>query len=381
MYNRFLRLNLQKGDSAFLWGARKTGKSTYLSMMYPHSARFDLLDNALQLKYLKEPFKLRWDILELDKSFLEQPIIIDEVQKVPAIMDEIHLMIETYKLDFILCGSSTRKMRMPGVNLLGGRALKYHFYPLVYPEIKDKFDIIKIFQNGLIPKHYAAQNSKAMLQGYVEDYLTYEVQSEAYIRDVAKFARFFDAVAFSHGEMINYSNIARDVGINSVTVKEHYQILVDMLIGYLVEPFNKKIGRDIISAVPKFYFFDVGLANYLMKNTINAAQGIEAGRSYIKLTRSDYKISYWRTKTGIEVDFILHFKNGITIPIEVKISQNIHKTELKGLKSFMSEHQIKQGYIVCMESNAQKVILDDGEIKIYPVQTFLDYLWAGKIFQ
>ena len=393
MYDRILRMNLEKGDSAFLWGARKTGKSTYLSAIYPNSVKIDLLDYSLQLKYLKEPSQLRWDILQLDKAILEFPIIIDEVQKVPAIMDEIHLMIETHKLAFILCGSSFRKMRVPGVNMLGGRALGYKFYPLVYPEIKADFNLLKIFQRGLIPKHYSSNNSRDRLKGYVNDYLAYEVALEADVRDAAKFARFFDAVAFSHGEMINYSNIARDVGINSGTVKEHYQILVDMLVGYLVEPFYKKIGRDIISSMPKFYFFDVGLANYITQNTISIAQGSSAGKAlehyiflelhaYINLMRSDYKISYWRTKTGIEVDFIAHFRNGIIVPIEVKISNNIHKTELKNLKIFMSEHDVQKGYIVCMASNAQRIILEDGkEIIIYPVQEFLEDLWAGKILQ
>lgn len=393
MYDRFLRMNVGNGISAFLWGARKTGKSTYLNCMYPNSVKIDLLNNELQLRYMKEPSRLRKDILELDKSLLKLPIIIDEVQKVPAIMDEIHLMIETHKLDFILCGSSVRKMRVPGVNMLGGRALKYTFYPFVYPEIKEDFDLLKIFHRGLIPTHYLSENSKEMLSGYIENYLTYEVQLEAEIRDVPKFVRFFDAVGFSHGEMVNYTNIARDVGVSATTVKEHYQILVDMLIGYLLEPFYKKAGRDIISSTPKFYFFDVGFANSLVKNTINILQGTEAGRSlehyiflelysYIKLTRSDYGINYWRTKTGIEVDFILHIKNRDIVPIEVKISNYVHKTEFKGLKTFMSEHGVKVGYMVCMEPTKNRTILADGsEIITYPVREFLEDLWAGKILK
>lgn len=392
MYNRILKMNLDGGRSVFLWGARKTGKSTYLKNLFPNSALFDLLDRELQIRYLKEPFKLRREILELDQELLQRPIIIDEIQKVPELMDEIQLMIETHKLSFILCGSSARKMRSSNVNLLGGRALKYQFYPLVYPEISDKFDLLKIFNRGLIPSHYEDEYASEMLKSYVKDYLAYEVISEAKIRDIAKFTRFFDAAGFSAGEMVNYSNIARDVGINSATVKEHFQILVDMFIGHILEPYRAKAGRDIISSTPKFYFFDVGVANNIAGNTIGELKGIEAGRSleqyiflelnaYINLTSSIYKLGYWRTKTGLEVDFIAHHQNLKTIPVEVKISSNVHKTELKGLKAFMKEYNVKKGYVVSTEKARQKYQFEEGEIIIYPVEEFLQNLWDGKIIE
>lgn len=392
MYNRILKMNLDGGRSVFLWGARKTGKSTYLKNLFPNSALFDLLDRELQIRYLKEPFKLRREILELDQELLQRPIIIDEIQKVPELMDEIQLMIETHKLSFILCGSSARKMRSSNVNLLGGRALKYQFYPLVYPEISDKFDLLKIFNRGLIPSHYEDEYASEMLKSYVKDYLAYEVISEAKIRDIAKFTRFFDAAGFSAGEMVNYSNIARDVGINSATVKEHFQILVDMFIGHILEPYRVKAGRDIISSTPKFYFFDVGVANNIAGNTIGELKGIEAGRSleqyiflelnaYINLTSSIYKLGYWRTKTGLEVDFIAHHQNLKTIPVEVKISSNVHKTELKGLKAFMKQHNVKKGYVVSTEKARQKYQFEEGEIIIYPVEEFLQNLWDGKIIE
>ncbi len=392
MYDRYLKLKLKQGDSAFLWGARKSGKSTYLQALYPNSVRFNLLNQESQLRYLKEPFMFREDVLKLDPSKLVDPIIVDEVQKVPAIMDEIHLLIEEKKLGFILCGSSTRKMRRAGVNLLGGRALKYHFYPLVYPEIKDDFDLIKIFNNGLIPQHYLANDARIRITSYIGDYLISEIKEEALVRNLAMFTRFFDSVAFSHGEIINYTNIARDVGISSVTVKDHYQILVDTLIGYLVDPYRKKIGREIISASPKFYLFDVGVANRLTERSFQNAKGAEAGRAlehyiflellaYTKLNLFDHKISYWRTKTGVEVDFIAHTKRGEPIPIEVKISENVHKTELKGMKAFMKEHQVKTGYIVCMDFIGRKVTVDEGEIIILPVKEFLERLWAQEIFK
>ena len=393
MYNRYLKLELAPGESAFLWGARKTGKSTYLNAMYPCSARFDFLNEFKYIEYIRAPWRFREDILKLSPSFLENPIIVDEVQRVPAVMNEIHLMIETHKLSFILCGSSTRKMRAPGVNLLGGRALKYKFFPLVYPEIKEDFNLLRIFNNGLIPQHYSSTKARHYITSYINDYLINEIHAEALVRDLPSFVRFFDAVGFSHGEMINYSNIARDAGVSSTTVKEHYQILVDTLVGYLVEPYRKNAGRDIISSIPKFYFFDVGLANKLVDNKLTATNGIEAGRSlehyvflelyaYTQLNMLDNKISYWRTHSGIEVDFVVHLKKGLPIPIEVKISSNLHKTELKNLKIFMKEYGVKIGYIVCMEQSARRIILDDGsEIITYPVQEFLEDLWAGKILK
>ena len=393
MYQRYLKLDLEPGESAFLWGARKTGKSTYLSFTYPDSARIDFLNGFKYLEYTKAPWKLREDILNLPPAFLKHPIIIDEVQKVPTVMDEIHLMIETYKLSFILCGSSTRKMRAPGVNLLGGRALKYHFYPLVYPEIKDDFDLLRIFNNGLIPQHYPSNKARRYILSYINDYLINEVHAESLVQDLPTFTRFFDAVGFSHGEMINYANIARDAGVSAITVKAHYQILVETLVGYLVEPYSKSIGRDIISSIPKFYFFDVGIATKLSKTIITATEGAAAGRvlehyiflelyAYTKLNMLDHKISYWRTHSGIEVDFVAHLKQGLPVPIEVKISSHIHKTELKNLKIFMKEYGVKTGYIVCMETTAKRIILEDGsEIITYPVREFLENLWSGKILK
>ena len=174
-------------------------------------------------------------------------------------------------------------------------------------------------------------------------------------------------------------------------IKEYYQILEDTLIGHFLPPYCKKASRRLISASPKFYFFDVGVANRLMQRTFENLQGIEAGRSlehyiflellaYVKLNHLDQEISYWRTNTGIEVDFVAHLKRGDPVPIEVKISENIHKTELKGLKIFMQEYNVRTAYMVCMSASKQKILVDEGEIIIFPVREFLENLWDGKIF-
>ncbi|MFU7500241.1 MAG: ATP-binding protein [Candidatus Tisiphia sp.] len=392
MYTRYFKLNLNHKQTAFLWGARKVGKSTYLKNLYPNSIYYDLLKTDLYFKYLKQPSNFREEVLALHSAKLDLPIIVDEIQKVPALLDEIHWLIENTDSYFILCGSSSRKLRAYGTNLLGGRAIKYNFFPLVYPEVKEDFDLLKIFNNGLIPSHFISNNPRKLLKAYVEDYLTNEIRAEGLVRNITAFSRFIDSTAFSSGELVNYSNIARDCSIDAKTVKEYYQILVDSLVGYLVYPYQKKISREIISSNPKFYFFDVGVASSISQNHFNNTKGSEAGRAlehyvftelqaYINLNDLDHRINYWRTKTGVEVDFIISTITGKPLPIEVKISSNVHKTEIKSIKSFMQEHQVDQGYVVCLEDNSRKICLDNREINILPIEEFLKKLWNHEIFK
>ncbi|MDN3030350.1 MAG: DUF4143 domain-containing protein [Candidatus Tisiphia sp.] len=392
MYTRYLKLNLSNRQTAFLWGARKVGKSTYLKSLYPNSIYYDLLKTDLYIKYLKQPSKFREEILALDLAKLTFPIIVDEVQKVPALLDEIHWLIENSDSYFILCGSSSRKLRAYGTNLLGGRAIKYNFYPLIYPEIQSEFNLLKIFNNGLVPSHFISNNPRKLLKAYVEDYLTNEIRAEGLVRNITAFSRFIDSTAFSSGELLNYSNIARDCSIDAKTVKEYYQILVDTLVGYLVYPYQKKISREIISSHPKFYFFDVGVANSINQNRFDNIKGSEAGKAlehyvftelqaYVNLNDLDHRINYWRTKTGLEVDFIISTITSQPLPIEVKISSNVHKTELKGIKSFMEEHQIDKGYLVCLEDTSRKIIWGNQQINILPIEEFLTKLWNHTIFK
>lgn len=390
-YNRYLQLGIEKGQSLFLWGARKTGKSTFLKSTFTDSVYIDLLKTDLFLRYSKEPFLLREVVLALPKSQLKLPIIIDEVQKVPALLDEVHWLIENTEAAFILCGSSSRRLKQEGSNLLGGRAIKYNFYPLVYPEYSSEFDLLKIFNQGLIPSHFTSTKPRKLLQSYIEDYLTNEIRAEGYVRNITAFSRFLDSTRFSCGEMLNYTNVAREVGIDSKTIKEYYQILVDTLVGYLIYPYTKKINRNIISHTPKFYYFDVGLSTRLAKQNFTELAGSDCGKAfenyvlmelvaYIGLNDSDYNLFYWRTNTGHEVDFILSDALSKPIPIEVKISKNFHKTELKSLKAFMIEHEISTGYIVCLEPFARKLLIEGGkEIFILPIKEFLEKLWVKEI--
>lgn len=397
MYNRILKINLPDRQSAFFWGARKTGKSTYLKQQFPDSIYYDLLNSDLYFDLSKRPAILREEILALiDKdqaNLLNYPVIIDEIQKIPQLLNEVHWLIENTVVKFILCGSSARKLRQGGVNLLGGRAWGYNFYPLVYPEISD-FDLLKIFNFGAIPSHYNAANAAnaaKSLKAYVQDYLKLEIQIEGLVRNLSAFAKFLDSISFSNGEMINYTNIARDCAIDAKTVKEYYQILIDTLIGYYVMPFNKKISRDIILSTPKFYLFDVGVANYISKNNIASLKGAVAGKSlehyiflellaYRGINELDFSIEYWRTKAGLEIDFILAERNNIFAAIEVKISSNIDKRDLKSLIAFAEEHKVKLLCIVSLETRIRKININENvNILVLPYQEFLNMLWYKKL--
>ena len=387
MFKRLLKLKLPDRKSTFFWGARQTGKSTYLKAHFPNSLYYDLLKTDLHLKLEKTPYLLREEIAACTLLQLEQPIIIDEIQKIPALLNEVHWLIENKKVQFLLCGSSARKLKRMGTNLLGGRALRYHFYPLVSPEIPD-FNLLTALSRGLIPSHYLSSDVSLLLESYIIDYLNEEIRKEGLVRNLPAFSRFLDSMGFSHGQMTNYSNIARDCGVSAKTVESYYQILVDTLLGYFIPPYHKKIKRDIISKASKFYLFDVGVANYLSKRNINELRGTAAGEAfehfilmeliaYNGLLKRRFDISYWRTKTGLEVDFIL---NDGAIAIEVKISHTVHKQDLRGLIAFCEEHKPKKAYVVSQDARP-RVLMIDGDIRIdiLPWRDFLARLWDNNI--
>lgn len=385
MFDRILQLDLLDNKSAFLWGARQTGKSTYLKQKFPQAMRYDLLKTDLQQRFAKQPALFRESILALNTN--TSPIIVDEIQKIPALLDEVHWLIENAQAQFILCGSSARKLKKMGSNLLGGRALRYAFYPLVYPEIPH-FDLLKALNQGLIPSHYLASDATPLLESYVLDYLNQEIREEGLVRYLPDFSRFLDSIAFSHGQMTNYVNIARDCGVSAKTVENYYHILVDTLLGYFLPPYHKKIKRDIISKTPKFYLFDVGVANYLSKRQVSELRGSLAGEAfehfifmeliaYNSLNKKRIEYSYWRTKTGLEVDFVL---NNAEIAIEVKISAAVQKSDLHGLLAFCEEHQPKKAIVVSQDPFPRKLIISEKTcIDILPWQEFLQQLWTGEI--
>jgi len=325
---------------------------------------------------------LREQLLAKEPSRLNAPIILDEVQKVPAVLDEVQWLIENKNMRFILCGSSARKLKRGKANLLGGRAWRYEMFPLVSAEIPS-IELLPALNRGMIPDHYFRDSWRKSLDGYVRDYLKEEVFAEGLTRNIPAFARFFDAMGYSHGEMINYSNIARDCGVDSKTVKEYFQILVDTLLGRMVEPFAKSPSRQIITRAPKFYLFDVGVAGAAIKRQIPEARGPLFGRAFEHFIFTElaahssyrelgYHIRYWRTKSGQEVDFILGEGE---VALEVKGTSRVDPGELRALASFRDEYSPKKTIVVCNEGQERKM----GDIRLMPWRPFLAALWAGEI--
>jgi predicted AAA+ superfamily ATPase len=379
---RLVRIELPKGQSAFLWGPRKTGKTTYLRDSFPDSLTYDMLQTDLFLEFTKRPFLLREQLLAAGPKQWNEPVIIDEVQKVPQLLDEIHWLIENKKLRFILCGSSARKLKRGKGNLLGGRAWRYEMHPLVSAEVVD-LNLLKALNRGMIPVHYLEENYRKSLQAYIRDYLKEEVFDEGLTRNIPAFSRFFDAIGYSHGELTNYANIARDCGVDAKTVKEYYQILIDTLLGTMIEPYKRRQERQVIMKAGKFYLFDVGVAGAITQRHVVQERGeqfgkalehfilmeIHAHRSYRDL---GYDVNFWRAKSGLEVDFVLGRGE---VAIEVKGSSRIDNADLRSLKAFMEDNHPKKAFVVCNERRSR--VHED--IHILPWRDFLAMLWNGSV--
>jgi predicted AAA+ superfamily ATPase len=379
---RLLHIDLPPGQSAFLWGPRKTGKSTLLKQAFPHSLVYDFLQTDLVFEFQRRPALLRERLLAEKTENLEHPIILDEVQKVPQLLDEVHWLIEHQQLRFILCGSSARQLKRGRANLLGGRAWRFEMYPLVTAELGE-VDLLRLLNHGTLPSHYLQENHRRSLRAYVNDYLKEEVFAEGLTRNVPAFSRFFEAMGYSHGELTNYTNIARECGVDAKTVKEYYQILVDTLLGRMVLPFKRQQNRQVISKTPKFYLFDVGVAGTLSRRQLSEEKGMLFGQAFehfiftelcahAAYSELEYEIRFWRTKSGLEVDFVLGLGE---VAIEVKGTNRVDNRDLRPLHAFIEEYSPGQALVVCNEA-AERLV---GPIRIMPWRQFLQSLWAGEI--
>lgn len=379
MYFRKQELIDSQNESLFLWGARQTGKSTLLKTLFPNALRFDLLLSDVYERLLRNPSLLR----ETIAAGQYKVMIIDEIQRIPELLNEVHWIITHLPVRVIMSGSSPRKIIRSNTNLLGGRALRYELYPFTSEEIPN-FDLLKALNNGLLPRHYLSSSPKKMISAYVGNYLRDEIAGEAKIRNVANFSRFLESAAFSNGEMVNYANIASDCGVSAVTVKEYFQILEDTLVGRFLPSYQKKPKRRVITA-PKFYFFDIGIVNYLLKRGRidfgselfgNAFEHFIYNELYAHSSYSgkDYPIYYWRTASQIEIDFVL---GNHDVAIEVKATNNVQSRHLKGLKSFSEEYPVNQLVLVCNEPLAR---ISEG-VRILPWKVFLEELWSDKIIE
>ncbi len=376
-YKRLLDIPTTDENSYFLWGPRGSGKSTWLKDKFPDSPKIDLLKSDVFSEYNISPHLLRERYAELP---VKGPIVIDEIQKCPALLDEVHWLIENTSKTFILTGSSARKLKTVSANLLGGRARRREMRPLSYAEIRS-LDIDKAVVSGLLPRHYLSTEPVEEIRAYVGDYLKEEIAGEAVTRNLSAFSEFLRVASITNGEILNYANISRESGIGAKVVKSYFDILEDTLLGYRIYPWTKSEKRRLTES-PKFYFFDSGITNYLSKRA--PVKGTpEYGKSFeqfilmelmaYKSYRSpEMEIKFWRTSNDNEVDFII---NEMEVAIEVKSGTRVHSKDFKNLGLVSEEYEIKHQYIVCDEKEPR---ISNG-VKVYPWNVFLDELWSGEI--
>ncbi|MDR0560614.1 MAG: DUF4143 domain-containing protein [Prevotellaceae bacterium] len=378
MYSRKQIFIDSGNESIFFWGVRQSGKSTLLQTLFPDALWFDLLLASDYKRLLDNNGLIRERILA-DESI--KTVVVDEIQRLPELLNEVQWLIVNKGIRFILSGSSPRKIIRSGANLLGGRALRYELYPLVSAEIPN-FDLLRAINHGLLPKHYDAANPAKLLNAYIGNYLQNEIAAEARLRNVDVFSRFLQIAAITNGEIVNYTNIAAETAVSATTVKEYFQILEDTLLGRYLPSFQKKPKRRVVLA-PKFYLCDVGIVNSLLKRS-KIEFGTETfGKAFehfiyqeiyahSRYSGMEYPVSYWRTSSGFEVDFVL---GGHQVAVEVKSTDNVNPRHLKGLRAFSEEYAVEKQIVVSNDPYPRLV----DNILVLPWKVFLERLWAGEI--
>jgi predicted AAA+ superfamily ATPase len=378
MYSRILDLTpLLKHRSVFLFGPRQAGKSTYLSKLYPNARYINLLKADEFLDLSQKPERLRQSLGSKDEL-----VIIDEIQKLPQLLDEVQaMMLENPKLKFILTGSSARKIKRGQANLLAGRAIVQNFYPLVSAEVGYE-QVLKRLNRGSLPAVFDSEIYRDDLRSYVGTYLKEEILEEGLNRGIEGFSRFLEVASLSNGKQINFTEIGNDAGVPPRIIREYYQILEDTLIGFQLPAFQKTIKRKPVST-SKFYFFDIGVTNVLCRRSNIEERSELYGealeqlialelKAYLDYQRSEQALTYWRSLSQIEVDFVV----GEKLAIEVKAKNRISKRDYKNLLLLEEELKDIRKIIVCNESRYLKT---DENVEIMPVEYFLRELWEHRI--
>ncbi|MEL7306209.1 MAG: AAA family ATPase, partial [Myxococcota bacterium] len=371
-----MSIELPKERSAFLWGPRKVGKTTWLLENYPDAQYVDLRKTDTLASYASRPALLR-------ERWQAGLTIIDEIQKAPRLLDEVHWLIENRGAQFILTGSSARKLRRGDANLLGGRAWRYELGPLSWMEVDD-FELEDVFVRGLVAPHFTSPDPKMDLRAYVADYLREEIIEEARVRDAPAFSEFLRVAGITNGELLNYTNVARDTGVSAKVIRTYYEILEDTLLGFRLRPWTRSESRRL-TTTDRFYLFDFGVANHLARR--RPAPGTpEFGRSfehyiltellaYKRYRALDMDIRYWRSASGIEVDFVL---GDMDVVVEAKATRNVVRGHLRGLRTMVAEHKLERVFVVSLDP--ERRVLDDG-IVILPWRDFVRSLWKNEIYQ
>jgi len=359
--------------SYFLLGPRQTGKSFLIRHTLPGVRLYDLLDSSTYLALSRHPGRLAEEMTDRDRI-----VVIDEVQRLPELLNEVHRLIETRRLRFLLTGSSARKLRGGGVNLLGGRARIQHLHPLTSHELGTRFDLVQAAERGLLPSIYFSDDPRADLEAYAGTYLQQEIVAEGATRNVPAFSRFLKVAALCNGTIVNFTNVANDAQVPRTTVYEYFEILRDTLVLHELPAWRKSSKRKpLVSS--KYYFFDVGVAATLQgrlfqRGTPEFGQALETVVFNELLAYRDYvsgePLSYWRSTSGFEVDFVI----GDHTAIEVKAKANVSTQDLKSLHALAEERKFRSLICVSLEPRARKV----GAVSILPVGEFLSALWDHR---
>jgi len=359
--------------SFFLLGPRQTGKTSLIHHALPDTLFYDLLDSANYLALSHNPGRLAEEVGSSIKR-----VVIDEIQRLPSLLNEVQRLIETRDVNFLLTGSSARKLRRGGINLLGGRAHVKYLHPLTYRELGDKFNLNHAIQRGLLPSIYFSDDPRADLESYAGLYLQQEIMAEGATRNIPAFSRFLKIAAHNNGGIVNFTNIASDAQVARTTVYEYYEILKDTLILRELSPWRKTVKRKPLAS-SKYYFFDVGVVSALqgrpfLPGTPEFGEAFETFMMHELSSWSDYVsgelLSFWRSTSGFEVDFII----GDHTAIEVKAKETVSAQDIKSLRALREEKKLKHFVCVCMEKRSREV---DG-IKILPYAEFINALWDGR---
>jgi len=369
------------GRSFFLFGPRGTGKSTFLKHNFPQALFLDLLKPGEFRQYSAKPERL----IELIEGNLERnTIIVDEIQKIPDLLDVVHFLVEKYQeKKFILTGSSARKLKRKGIDLLAGRVLLKRMHPFLYSEVKKYFGFNEVLEYGLVPVVLSSGQPADVLDSYISLYMKEEVQLEGFVRNFGNFSRFLEAVSFSHGSVLNISNVARECEVERKTVEGYIEILEDILLADRIQTFRKRAKRALVKH-PKFYFFDTGVYKTLRPRgpfdrpeEINgiALEGLvyQNLKGWISYSGRKYELYYWRSVGGVEVDFVLYGENDITA-IEVKNSDKIRFEDLRSLKEFGKDYP--QSKKLLLYNGKEKLLRNN--IMCIPVEEFIGNLYPDK---
>jgi predicted AAA+ superfamily ATPase len=361
-----------KAKSYFLFGPRGTGKSTWLKNHYKKHIYIDLLDYETLNLLQSHPDHLTRLIPTNYKEF----VIIDEIQKIPQLLNTVHQLIEDRKIKFILTGSSSRKLKKEGVNLLAGRALVYHMHPLTVRELGKDFNLVHALDYGTLPSLLSENSPKKYLESYVQIYIKGEINSERLVRNIGSFSRFLEAATFSHGHELVVSNVAQECAVERKVVEDYFSILEDLLLCYRIPIFAKKAKRELLKK-DKFFYFDPGIYQILRPkgplDTPDDVRGAALENLVFNEIRAlnhyfdwDLEIFHWRTKNKMEVDIILYGEKSFTA-IEVKSASKVRGEYLNGLKYFKQDYP--QAKLILLYGGHKEYFLDD--VKIVPVEAFL----------